>query len=336
MAMGLTAHAVRLLIEDALRACTCDCHTIAETRVLPAVFDDSTTTIEITGPRPYDDPCIRCVGDHLLIIEAVHAVDSRTPPAVSSAILEPDPDKGTTMPTMTDATFATDGPPMLIRADRNETITGRSAAEVSTLLDRAAAAPATAGFVQKARKAEATGTLGLYLEAVMFTGSGKPFTHMKFFVIDCHVYVYNRSAGDSRANWRQRDVASLDEALKVVQATIDKPQVKIFGHPVLVELSADDLSAVEAGQMPPGRFRGQYRIERDFGRFDFEMDVVSAPIPKALVSGAPQAVRHPHHRPPLRVTWYTDRTRPKDPDHETSHPSAAPDQFRPEAGRPVR
>jgi hypothetical protein len=159
----------------------------------------------------------------------------------------------------------------------------RDANAVVTLLDRASADPTTTAFVQKARKAEATGTLGLYIEAVAHTAHGTPFSHMKFFIVGTHVYSYNRSAGDARANWRGRNVASLADALMLVQAAIDKPAVKILGHPVLVELTPDDVSAVESGQLPPGRFRGQYRIERDFGRYDFEMDVRTAPMPPKLV-----------------------------------------------------
>jgi hypothetical protein len=180
-------------------------------------------------------------------------------------------------PTTDDGTTVT----MLVRGDEN--LIPRTGTEVAELLDRAANFQATASFVQKARKAEATGSVGLYLEAVVFSATGVPFTHMKFFVIGTHIYVYNRTNGDARANWRHRDTTSLAEALTVVQKAIDKPNVKVFGHPVLVELAADDLSAVETGQMPPGRFRGQYRIERDFGRYDFEMDVVTAPIPPKLI-----------------------------------------------------
>ena len=106
---------------------------------------------------------------------------------------------------------------------------------------------------------------------------------MKFFIIDRHLYTYNRMNGDARANWRYRKTVDLAMALGTVQATISKSNVRVLGHPVLVELTADDLSAVETYQMPPARFRGQYRIERDFGRYDFKMDVVTAPVPESLI-----------------------------------------------------
>lgn len=172
----------------------------------------------------------------------------------------------------------------LVRSiDGNEvTIYARTADANTKLLDKLAATPATSGFVQKARSGEGTGVLGLYAEAVVFAAAGTPFAHMRFFVIDRHIYVYNRSAGDSRANWRIRDEATLADALLVVQEALNRPNVRLFGHPVLVELTADDLSAVESGAMPPARFRGAYRIERDFGRFDFTMDVVSKPIPAKM------------------------------------------------------
>lgn len=168
-------------------------------------------------------------------------------------------------------------------------------AAVTNLLDRASASPATTGFVQKAKTSEGTGVVGLYLEAVVFNSAGNPFAHMKFFIIDRNIYVYNRSAADARANWRLRREESLAAALGVVQQALGKNNVRMFGHPVLVELTADDLSAVESGAMPPGRFRGQYRVERDYGRYDFAMEVRSANLPTPLVKLLSDARwRRPH------------------------------------------
>lgn len=178
------------------------------------------------------------------------------------------------------------GPATLVVDD--VTITARTANQVATLIRRANANPVARSFVQKAKGGEGTGSLGLYIEAVAHASNGQPFTHMRFFVIGPHLYAYNRSLGDSRANWRQRTTASLQAALNVVQTAINKPTVKVFGHPVLVELQADDLSAIEDGGLPPARFRGQYRIEKDFGRYDFKMEVVSADLPTSLVQALRQ------------------------------------------------
>ena len=169
----------------------------------------------------------------------------------------------------------------LIRGEQQ--FLARDATANTKLIEKLAAFPGTSGFVQKARATESTGMLGLYLEAVVFASTGQPFAHMRFFVIDRHIYVYNRSAGETRANWRIRTESSLAAALLVVQEAMNRPTVKPFGHPVLVELTADDISAVESGAMPPARFRGAYRIERDFGRYDFEMEVTSKPIPERMI-----------------------------------------------------
>ena len=171
-------------------------------------------------------------------------------------------------------------------ADRTGTIMlPRAAGDVATLIHQANASPIDRAFVQKAKGGEGTGTLGLYLEAVVLAGASQtPFTHMKFFVVGTHVYGYSRSNGDARANWRHRTAKTLQATLETVQKAIDRPNVKLFGHPVLVELTADDLSAIESGGMPPARFRGQYRIEKDFGRYDFEMEIVSANIPPSLIA----------------------------------------------------
>ena len=168
----------------------------------------------------------------------------------------------------------------LIREDL--TFHARDKAANTLLLDKLSAIPTCAGFVQKARTGEGTGVVGLYMEAVVFTAAGAAFAHLRFFVIDRHIYVYNRSAGDTRANWRIRTEQSLAHALMVVHEALNRPNVRLFGHPVVVELTADDLSAVESGAMPPARFRGAYRIERDFGRYDFVMPVTSKPLPAKM------------------------------------------------------
>lgn len=159
-----------------------------------------------------------------------------------------------------------------------DTYIGYTADEVNRLIGKAHSIEATRDFVQQAKAGEGTGTLGLYVEAVAHTAAGAAFTHMKFFVVGCYVYAYSRTVGDARANWRRREAPTLQAALATVQSALNRPNVKLFGHPVLVELTADDLSAIEEGGMPPARFRGEYRIQKQFGRYDFEMPVVSKPV----------------------------------------------------------
>jgi hypothetical protein len=243
-------------------ACGCDCHA---PRVEGEVMLGS-----------WCDDCFK-----------LHAAD----PDVSPDILDTDPDPEepmTTIPVPTMPEVGVDGvvagttePETLTLIDR--VIRPHSASDVDNLIRRANATANSKAFVQKAKGGEGTGTLGLYVEAVHFTGSGKPFTHMKYFVVGRHVYAYSRNNGDARANWRRRDTSSLHQSLHLVQVALDKPNVQLFGHPVLVELTAADLSQIEEGNIPEGRFRGQYRIEKDFGRYDFEMEIASQPLPAALV-----------------------------------------------------
>lgn len=172
-----------------------------------------------------------------------------------------------------------------------EVLTAYTAKDVVRLIRKAGATP----YVQKAKGGEGTGSLGLYVEAVAFTAGGTPFTHMKFFVVGDNVYAYGRNAGDSRANWKQRKTTSLEQSLAIVQAALDKSNVRLFGHPVLVELTADDLSAIEEGGMPPARFRGEYRIQREFGKYDFTIEVFSKALPASFVGT-------------LRTGFFTDNT----------------------------
>lgn len=164
-----------------------------------------------------------------------------------------------------------------------EELTGRTANGVGALIAAIVDGP-HAAFLQRAREEEGTGTLGLYMEAVSFDAANAPFSHMRFFVVGAHLWAYNRAVGDTRAAWRHRGTEHLAESLSIVQAAIDKPTVKVFGHPVLVELTAADISAVEEGTAPSCRFRGQSRIERDFGRYDFAMPVVTVAVPDEIVA----------------------------------------------------
>jgi hypothetical protein len=202
-------------------------------------------------------------------------------PPVSPDILDidPDPDKDTPMTTI--PVPVTDFGRTLTVGDI--TYRAHTADDVAKLIRKANASPVARSYVQKAKGGEGTGTLGLYVEAVLHAGDGTPFTHMKFFVVGSNVYAYSRTTGDTRANWRRREAASLHAALNLVQSAINKPTVKLFGHPVLVELTAADLSQIEEGGIPEARFRGQYRIEKDFGRYDFKMDISSSPLPSSLL-----------------------------------------------------
>jgi hypothetical protein len=211
-------------------------------------------------------------------------------PELSSDILDSDLDKKETAMTDTSTTTTMPDPipagPETLRVTSDDctfVYTAHDATTNTVLIDKTSYNPTWAAFLQKARRSEATGVLGLYLEAVAHTSAGKPFNHLKFFVIAGSIYVYNRGVGETRANWKIRKTPSLHSALNLVQEAINKPSVKVFGHPILVELTADDLSAVESGAMPPARFRGQYRIERDYGRYDFEMAITSKAVPARLV-----------------------------------------------------
>jgi hypothetical protein len=204
--------------------------------------------------------------------------------------LDPDGEPMTTFPAPLDGDTITEvaGSPTL-HTDK-ATLIAYNDTEVASLIRRANAVPSTRAYVQKAKNGEGTGTLGLYVEAVVLTTNGNPFTHMKFFVVGSNVYAYSRTTGDSRANWRRRETQSLEAAVRMVQAALDRENVRMFGHPVLVELTAADLSQVESGGIPEGRFRGQYRIEKDFGRYDFKMDIRSTELPLGLT----QALRKGH------------------------------------------
>jgi hypothetical protein len=169
----------------------------------------------------------------------------------------------------------TDTPTITTLVHKDVALSPMTADQVATMIHRFGHANAKR-FLVKARGGEGVGVLGLYLEAVLFDALGHPHSHLKYFVVGTNLYAYSRLAHEARANWRRREVPSLAHALTSVQTFIDRPNVTVLGHPVLVELTSDDLSNIESKAMPPARFRGQTRIERDFGRYDFKMPVVTA------------------------------------------------------------
>jgi hypothetical protein len=151
--------------------------------------------------------------------------------------------------------------------------------QVATLIQRLSGHASTRDFIVKARGGEGVNVLGLYVEAVVYDASGAPHSHLKYFIVNRSLFAYSRSAGDSRANWRQRDFPDTATSLRHVQNIIDRENVMLIGHPVLVELTSDDLSSMETGNMPPARFRGQTRIERGYGKYDFTGSITAKPLP---------------------------------------------------------
>ena len=59
---------------------------------------------------------------------------------------------------------------------------------------------------------------------------------------------------------------------------------ELFGRVILVEMTADDISAIESDQVPGARFRGQYRNEKDTGKFDFDKVAAGPSGPVAAMS----------------------------------------------------
>ena len=85
-----------------------------------------------------------------------------------------------------------------------------------------------------------------------------------------NVYAASRVPGESKAKWKGRKGASLYAALNMVEKALERSGAELFGRIIMVEMTADDISAIEADQVPGARFRGQYRNEKDFGKFDFD------------------------------------------------------------------
>jgi hypothetical protein len=156
------------------------------------------------------------------------------------------------------------------------TLVSRTHEQVEGLIDILHSTPSTKGTLVKARGGDGVGSLGMYVEAVQRNSIQR---HVRYFVYGPHVYAAARVAGQSKATWRGRSYGTTFDALQTVEKLLNAPGTEVFGRVVLVEMSADDISAVESGQVPPARFKGQYRVEKDFGKFDFARLEPGKPLP---------------------------------------------------------
>lgn len=168
------------------------------------------------------------------------------------------------------------------------TIKARTAHDVKMSIDAIAASSTLGPYIVKARGGDGVGTLGLYLEVLSIGSGDKPWRHTRYFVYGNKVYASSRPVGTTKANWKFRVVESPRKALEMIDRIVDDTKTVVYGRPVLVEMKADDISAIESGQIPGARFRGQHRVERDFGKYDFGSEVrseftsVSESIPPRL------------------------------------------------------
>ena len=162
------------------------------------------------------------------------------------------------------------------------TQTALSERDMRSLLTKLNNGATSKGMYVKARGGDGTNMVGLYLELVC-TLPGKE-SHSRYFVVGQHVWLSHREKGMSKATWRHKAGSSLESALVFIDNTMQREGVELYGRVLLVELEADSVSQIETGQLPGARFRGQHRIERDYGKYDFGMDIKFDGIPASVVS----------------------------------------------------
>lgn len=116
---------------------------------------------------------------------------------------------------------------------------------------------------------------GLYLEAVEeHKITGRPRRYWRFFLVNDHLYVYARIADKKATTWRKMKYATHDEARARLMTTLAGNATLRFvgrGEPVLTQLRATDVIAIERGQVPPARYTGQQRVEASIGKFDIDL-----------------------------------------------------------------
>jgi hypothetical protein len=129
-------------------------------------------------------------------------------------------------------------------------------------------------MIVPARGDEGTNTWGMYCEIVHVSSyNDAPVRHTRYFIYGNHMFAASRLADATKATWKSRDVESLQHALDAVQDTLAKPNAKLHGRILLVEMKADDISTLEAGEVPGARFRGQYRNDKLVGKYNWETDI---------------------------------------------------------------
>ena len=127
--------------------------------------------------------------------------------------------------------------------------------------------------VEALRPTDGIDMYGLYMEAVeVHPVTKRPRRYWRFFLANDHLYVYARIANKKATTWRKTKYESHDVArarlITTLQGNGGATQFIGRGEPILTQLRASDIIAIDKGQVPPSRYSGQQRVENAIGKFD--------------------------------------------------------------------
>jgi hypothetical protein len=113
---------------------------------------------------------------------------------------------------------------------------------------------------------------GLYIETVEVNSLNQVQWYNRIFLAGNAISFYHRAAHASRTTWklyRYADTATAEKALTKF-TTGGRGTMLLRGAPILVQLDAVDVTAIDEMKMPIARYRGNNRHESLFGKFNLD------------------------------------------------------------------
>lgn len=120
-------------------------------------------------------------------------------------------------------------------------------------------------------KRDGVNAYGLYFDYVIYhPGNLTLLRQERRFLVKNLLCVYGRMAGDKRAAWRVYPYATHDAARDALVKHLERITVAavLLHKPLLVEMTASDMEAVNKGEAPYGRFGGVVATEKAIGKID--------------------------------------------------------------------
>lgn len=115
---------------------------------------------------------------------------------------------------------------------------------------------------------------GLYVEAVEISKiTNAPRRYWRYFLVGEHLYLYARDVNKKATTWRRLKFPTPEASqAKLLDSLAGNSSVKFVlrGEPVLTQLRASDVIAIESDQVPAARYSGQNRVDAAIGKFDVE------------------------------------------------------------------
>lgn len=110
---------------------------------------------------------------------------------------------------------------------------------------------------------------GLLIDYLCLDGEGKLVTQERAFLAQNMLCTYSRAKDNKRAAWEAQVYPTHEKAREALLAQVAfHGSAVMTDDPVVVELTATDISSINNGEAPPSRHAGVVAIEKKTGKVD--------------------------------------------------------------------